>query len=122
VDKSSPKAPGDLPAYARLSIHRPSVGRRCALCVRESIYMFAPKRELDQARQKQSTIWRFFSRSYRHSRRATDKFYDQTAVSTASRNQPLQTQSSENLAALGYVSSGAVGQSQDCGSRPQFEI
>jgi len=117
--KSNPKAPGDLPAYAETEYPHRAFGWAGIRAMRTGKYLYirAPKRELyDQSLDKKTE----------HNLAAAspavtdtldsqlDKFYDQT---TSFHGKPQQAttsaEQSENLAALGYVSSSAAGQSQD---------
>ena len=117
--KSSPKAPGDLPAYAETEYPHRAFGWAGIRAMRTGKYLYirAPKRELyDQTLDKTAE----------HNLAASspavtdtlggqlDKFYDDT---TSFHGKPQQAtpnaEQSENLAALGYVSSSAAGQSQD---------
>jgi len=117
--KSSPKAPGDLPAYAETEYPHRAFGWAGIRAMRTGKYLYirAPKRELyDQTVDKKA------EKNLAASSPAVtdtlgaqlDKFYDQT---TSYHGKPQQAatsaEQSENLAALGYVSSSAAGQSQD---------
>jgi len=117
--KSSPKAPGDLPAYAETEYPHRAFGWAGIRAMRTGKYLYirAPKRELyDQTVDKKT------EKNLAASSPAVtdtlgaqlDKFYDQT---TSYHGKPQQAatsaEQSENLAALGYVSSSAAGQSQD---------
>ena len=117
--KSSPKAPGDLPAYAETEYPHRAFGWAAIRAMRTGKYLYirAPKRELyDQTVDKKA------EKNLAASSPAVtdtlgaqlDKFYDQT---TSYHGKPQQAatsaEQSENLAALGYVSSSAAGQSQD---------
>ena len=117
--KSAPSAQKDLPAYSETEYPHRAFGWAGIRAMRTGKYLYirAPKRELyDQNVDKKEE----------HNLAATspavtdtlgsqlDKFYDQT---TSFHGKPQQAttsaEQSENLAALGYVSSSASGQSQD---------
>jgi len=117
--KSSPKAPGDLPAYAETEYPHRAFGWAGIRAMRTGKYLYirAPKRELyDQTVDKKA------EKNLAASSPAVtdtlgaqlDKFYDQTTSYHGKPQQAATTaEQSENLAALGYVSSSAAGQSQD---------
>ncbi len=117
--KSSAKVSADLPAYAETEYPHRAFGWAAIRSMRTGKYLYvrAPKRELyDQAVDKTAE----------HNLAAAspavtdtlgaqlDKFYDQT-TSYHGKPQPSapNAEQSENLAALGYVSSTAAGKSQD---------
>lgn len=117
--KSNPKASGDLPAYAETEYPHRAFGWAGIRAMRTGKYLYvrAPKRELyDQMVDKRA------EHNLASSSPAVtdtlgsqlDKFYDET---TSFHGKPQQSapnaEQSENLAALGYVSSSAAGQSQD---------
>jgi arylsulfatase A-like enzyme/Flp pilus assembly protein TadD len=117
--KSSPKAHGDLPAYSETEYPHRAFGWAGLRAMRTGKYLYirAPKRELyDQ------TVDKAAAHNLAASSPAVtdtlggqvDKFYDQT---TSYHGKPQQAatsaEQSENLAALGYVSGGATGVSQD---------
>jgi len=117
--KSSPKAAADLPAYAETEYPHRAFGWAGIRAMRSGKYLYirAPKRELyDQ------TVDKTAEHNLAASSPAVtdtlgsqlDKFYDET---TSFHGKPQQntttSEQSENLAALGYVSSSAAGQSQD---------
>jgi len=117
--KSSSKASGDLPAYAETEYPHRAFGWAGIRAMRTGKYLYvrAPKRELyDQTVDK----------TEEHNLAASspavtdtlgaqlDKFYDQTTSYHGQAQQSTTSaEQSENLAALGYVSSSAAGKSQD---------
>ncbi|HSS97108.1 MAG TPA: tetratricopeptide repeat protein, partial [Terriglobales bacterium] len=117
--KSSAKASRDLPAYAETEYPHRAFGWAGIRSMRTGKYLYirAPKRELyDQTVDKKS------DHNLASSSPAVtdtlgsqlDKFYDDTTSFHGKPQQNTTTaEQNENLAALGYVSSSAVGQSQD---------
>jgi tetratricopeptide (TPR) repeat protein len=117
--KSNPKASGDLPAYAETEYPHRAFGWAGIRAMRTGKYLYvrAPKRELyDQTLDKNAEHNLAASSPAVTDTLATqlDKFYDQTTSYHGKPQQSTTTaEQNENLAALGYVSSSAAGQSPD---------
>jgi arylsulfatase A-like enzyme/Flp pilus assembly protein TadD len=117
--KGTQKTTDDLPAYAETDYPHRAFGWSALRSLRAGKYLFvhAPKRELyDQTQDKHAAHNLATSSPAVAStlQAQIDDFHDKTtSFHEKSSPTPLTSEQSENLSALGYVSSTAAGQSQD---------
>jgi predicted Zn-dependent protease len=117
--KSTQKGAEDLPAYAETDYPRRAFGWSALRSLRAGKFLFvhAPKRELYDQTQDKSAAHNLAASSPAVAatlQAQIDDFHERTtSYHEKSSQAPLTSEQSENLSALGYVSSSAAGTSQD---------